>query len=124
MNSATVTGTIATHPTSEHKHFMDQCEFDLEVETAGSRPTHPTPRDRSQRTRPPDPAPGSPRAARSPSPDSCKQNPSTSTSGTVMVVGLGAYEIDLIAPPAMPEPAPDAHLEAAYEDRYDVGEVD
>lgn len=123
MNSVTLTGQITTDPTSEHKRFMDHCEFDLDVTTAdGRRHDHLHVIALNQLAR------------------RCSNQ--LSRGCTIAVTGflqtepvqvdhhrytrvdIGAYEIDLIAAVSMPEQAPDAHLEAAYDDHHDFGEID
>jgi len=123
MTSVTVTGQITTTPTSKHERFMDHCEFDLDVTTAdGRRHDHLHVVALNELARR-----SSARFSRG-----CfvavtgflQTEPIDIGEHRYTRVDIGAYEIDLISSPAFPGPAADAHLEADYEDRYDIGEVD
>jgi single-stranded DNA-binding protein len=122
MNSVTITGQITTTPTSKHERFMDICEFDVDVTTAdGRRHDHLHVVALNELARR-----SSARLTRS-----CI----VAVTGFLQTedvdvgehrytrVDIGAYEIDLITPP-FPHPAPDAHLESDYDDRYDSGEAE
>lgn len=123
MNTVTVSGWLHTDPIGEHVGDLAVCELQLVTQAPDGRPNDTlavTCFGRLAFTASERLAVGDHVAATG----WLRIRPTdTAKGGRVQRVDLVAERLDFLGHPTPPELAADAHLEAAYDDRYDLDEV-